>query len=32
MAASLNSTGVKTSRGGVWTATQVSRVIERDRG
>ncbi|MBO9102314.1 MULTISPECIES: recombinase family protein [unclassified Rhizobium] len=32
IAASLNSTGVKTSRGGVWTATQVSRVIERGRG
>ncbi|MBY2965550.1 recombinase family protein [Rhizobium leguminosarum] len=32
IAAALNENGVKTSRGGSWTATQVSRVIERGRG
>ncbi|NKM96965.1 recombinase family protein [Rhizobium leguminosarum] len=31
IADALNKNGVKTSRGGSWTATQVSRVIERGR-
>ncbi|MBY3176984.1 hypothetical protein HFO27_20490 [Rhizobium leguminosarum] len=32
IADALNANDVKTSRGGSWTATQVSRVIDRGRG
>ena len=31
IAAGLNAKGIKTARGGTWSATQVKRVLERDR-